>query len=60
MSNINKKRGKSFTLPLTSAQRKARQREQIRAWVIKQTNGEITTAEGYIMSLMKKERTQTK
>jgi len=48
------------TKPLTPAQRKARQREQIRAWVIKQTNGEITTAEGYIMSLMKKERTQTK
>lgn len=35
--------------------RKAAQREQIRAWVLKQTGGKITTAEGYVMEQMRKE-----
>ena len=39
-----------------AAARKRKQREAIRAWIVKQTNGRITTAEGYVMELMKQNR----
>ena len=39
-----------------NAARKRKQREMIRAWVIQQTGGKITTAEGYVMALMKGEQ----
>ena len=37
------------------AANKAAQRERIRAWILKQTGGKITTAEGYVMEQMRKE-----
>ena len=39
----------------TDAERKALQRDKIRAWIMYKTHGQITTAEGYVMWLMKKE-----
>lgn len=39
-----------------AAARKRKQREAIRAWIVKQTGGRITTAEGYVMELMKQNR----
>lgn len=39
-----------------NAARKRIQREKIRAWIIKQTGGKITTAEGYVMEQMRKEQ----
>lgn len=38
--------------PLSPSQRKARQRDKMRRWILKQTNGKVTTAEGYVMMLM--------
>lgn len=40
--------------PLTPSQRKARQRAKMREWIKKQTDGKVTTAEGFVMMLMKK------
>ena len=51
------------SIPHTTRQqvalRKARQRERMRAWLLKQTSGKITTAEGYVMYLMRQTRTAT-
>ncbi len=43
------------TTPKTPAERKAIQRDKIRAWILKQTNGKITTSDGYVMWLMKQD-----
>lgn len=42
------------TIKEQNAARKRKQREAIRKWVQKQTNGRLTTAEAYVMEQMKK------
>lgn len=45
---------------LTTAQRKARQRAKMREWIQQQTDGKISTAEGYVMYLMQGKMEMTK